>query len=151
MGYGDPDYESYLKHLVYENGLDQHVHFVGYVNGASQLIEEADVLLNCSVNKAFGRVTIEAMKAGTIVVGANSGGTAELVDNGSTGLLYEPHNPADLAEKLRQLISTPQLMATMATTGRTWATSRFTLERYAGEILALLEGVTIGREHQGRN
>ena len=54
---------------------------------------DADVALMCSSSEAFGRTTVEAMKLGRPVIGADAGGTAELVRDGWNGLLYPPATP----------------------------------------------------------
>lgn len=50
----------------------------------------------------------EAFMAGLPVVGARIGGIADLVDDGRTGLLYDPASAADLEAALRRLIERPE-------------------------------------------
>ena len=58
--------------------------------------------------EAFGRVTAEGMMAGKIVIGSNTGGTAELIGrNEQRGYLYIWNNPDELAEKIKYVISHP--------------------------------------------
>jgi glycosyltransferase involved in cell wall biosynthesis len=47
--------------------------------------------------EGFGRVTVEAMKVGRPVVGANGGGTVELIRDGWNGLFYRLGDAVDLA------------------------------------------------------
>lgn len=56
----------------------------------------------------------EALMAGIPVVGARIGGIADLVENGVTGLLYEPTRPIELAAALRRLIQDPGLLPTLS-------------------------------------
>ena len=53
----------------------------------------------------FGMTVVEAMAAGLPVVATQNGGTRETTDGGRAGLLTDPHEPGDIAEKLLRLLS----------------------------------------------
>jgi glycosyltransferase involved in cell wall biosynthesis len=57
----------------------------------------------------------EAFMAGVPVVGASIGGIAELVDNGRTGLLYNPHSTSELTAALGLLVERPEVLAGLQT------------------------------------
>ena len=61
----------------------------------------------------------EAFMAGIPVVGARIGGIADLVDDGRTGLLYDPSSPAELEAALRRLIENPEHLKELAGLART--------------------------------
>jgi glycosyltransferase involved in cell wall biosynthesis len=56
----------------------------------------------------------EAFQAGLPVVGSRLGGTADLVADGTNGLLYEAFSAADLAAALRRLLEEPGLLDRLA-------------------------------------
>jgi len=149
VGSGNPKYRKYLHELVSENKLDEYVQFVGYVENPFPFMESADVGLICSRCEAFGRVTVEVMKLGKPLVGARSGGTAELIRDGFNGLLYTPGDYKELAEKLRYLYEHPDLAQQMGKNGLQWATERFSQDRYGEEILTILDQV-VGRKSKLR-
>jgi len=97
----------------------------------------ADLVVVCSRDEAFGRVTVEAMKAGKPVIGARSGGTAELIREGENGLLYTPGEVAELAGAIRRVAHDRILAGRLAECGRGWASETFTSDRY-GELFALV-------------
>ena len=68
--------------------------------------------------ETFGRVIIEAFAAGTPVVASRMGAMAELIDEGRTGLLFEPGDPDDLALKIRELMDHPARLARMREAAR---------------------------------
>lgn len=74
------------------------------------VVGEAHALIMPSVwNETFGRTTVEAFAKGTPVVGSRIGGTAELIDEGRTGWLFEPGSAVDLHAKLKQaLVQSPE-------------------------------------------
>ena len=57
--------------------------------------------------------------AGIPVVGARIGGIADLVDDGRTGLLYDPTSPPELQAALRALIDNPDRLNELAEFART--------------------------------
>lgn len=61
----------------------------------------------------------EAFMAGIPVVGARIGGIADLVDDGRTGLLYDPTSPVELETALRGLIENPRRLNELAELART--------------------------------
>ena len=138
IGRGDPKYLSVLLGLVAENQVHRHVEFVGYVENPIPFMESADAVLMCSRFEGFGRVTVEAMRAGKPVIGARSGGTVELIRDGFNGLLYTPGSHTELAERIRYLYEQPSLAARMGQNGRRWASVQFTEKRYAEGVLDVL-------------
>jgi len=138
VGDGNPKYRDYLQELVSENELDRYVKFIGYVENPFPFVKSADVVLMCSRNEAFGRVTVEAMKIGKPVIGARSGGTIELIRDGFNGFLYTPGDYKELATKIKYLYEHPDVVRDMGYNGLQWATERFTKKRYGEEVLAVL-------------
>lgn len=69
-------------------------------------------------NEVFGMVAAEAMAHGVPVVVAQVGGLADLVDDGVTGLLFEPGNATDLADKLKRLWHDRRLCRRLGVAGR---------------------------------
>jgi glycosyltransferase involved in cell wall biosynthesis len=97
----------------------------------------------------FGRVIIEAFARGTPVLAANIGGTAELIEHGSTGLLFRPRDGADLARAV-EMISTDQgFAANSRVAARASYESRFTAERNYHQLMAIYTHVqpSLARHH----
>lgn len=61
--------------------------------------------------ETFGRVAIEAFAKGTPVVAADIGPLGELVEEGRTGLRFEPGRPDDLASKVEEFLAAPDPQA----------------------------------------
>ncbi|WP_288153552.1 glycosyltransferase family 4 protein [Phocaeicola sartorii] len=88
--WGDKDgpYKKKLFNMVASLGLENKVIFHGFEKRVDIIYSEMDVLLMCSHCEGFGRVTIEAMQRGIPVLGFNSGGTTELIEDGFNGYLF---------------------------------------------------------------
>lgn len=66
----------------------------------------------------FPRTLVEAFACGLPVIASRLGAMAELIDDGFTGLLFEPGNAKDLAEKLQWADSHPEEMLKMGREAR---------------------------------
>jgi glycosyltransferase involved in cell wall biosynthesis len=128
-----PDRKS-LEALAKAEGVQERIFLTGFLRDPVPVMEAADVILVCSRIEGFGRVTVEAMRLGKPVVAAASEGTLELVRDGFNGLLYEPGNPEQLADKLLLLVQSPSLRMELGRNGRYWA-QRFSLEAYGATVL----------------
>ncbi len=102
------------------------------------VMQQADILLMCSRKEAFGRVTVEGMKAGKPVIGAGSGGTKELIRDGYNGFLYTFGDYRELAEKVKYLCQHPDEAGQMGENGKQWALEKFNIEHYTEEVLTVL-------------
>lgn len=141
VGDGGKSFRAALHQQVADHGLEQRVEFVGYVENPMQCMRVADVVLVCSHWEAFGRVTVEAMLAGRPVIGTASGATAELIQDGVTGLLYDSGNHDELADKIQYLYENSEERLRLGGAARIWVADRFTQERYAKEVFDLLSEV----------
>lgn len=139
--YGSNQYVQVLEKLIRDEHLEQHVHFLGEVDDMEKLRSNMDMELVCSWCEAFGRVTVEAMCAEIPVIGANTGGTPEILEDGKTGMLYPLHDVENLAEKIRYLYENPAVAAQMGQNGKARAIEHFSMDRTAQEINRVIEMV----------
>ena len=100
VGNRNPEYEKVLKKYISDNSLENYITFVDFTKNIQEIRKNIDIALVCSKNEALGRVTIESMLSDILVIGANSGGTAEIIQDGKTGYLYRSEDEVDLTEKV---------------------------------------------------
>jgi glycosyltransferase involved in cell wall biosynthesis len=137
VGDGDPAYLRHCRALAEALGVGRRVEFRGYLADPWPAYLAADAALMCSPWEAMGRVTAEAMAAGRPVVGFDNAGTAELIEHERTGLLYRG-GPQALADSLARLIEDPTLAGRLGQQAGRAARQRFTTERCAGQVYAVL-------------
>jgi len=140
-GTGDAEYRRHIEWLVERNDLTDRVHMPGYSDDPLPLLNTADVVLICSRREAFGRVTVEGMKLGKPVIGARSGGTPEIVQQGETGLLYTPGDAEELAARIGRLHADRRLRDCLGARARVRARERFNQENYGREVEEILRRV----------
>lgn len=88
----------------YQKKQTSYIKLLGHLN-ADQMSEEMKqasyLVMPSEWYEGFPMVLVEAFAHGLPVVASRLGGMAEIVEDGITGLLFEPGNPNDLARKIR--------------------------------------------------
>jgi glycosyltransferase involved in cell wall biosynthesis len=134
MGGHAPWYLKKLGKIVREENLEKYVRFHEFCEDPYSVVNQADIVLLSSRHEAFGRVTIEAMLLKKPVIGTNSGATPELIREGHNGLLYEPGDYRQLADKIGYLIEHREKIREFGENGFEFAKTTFTKETYGGEL-----------------
>ncbi|MCW2932323.1 MAG: glycogen synthase [Actinomycetia bacterium] len=110
-----------------------------------QLLTHALAFVCPSVYEPLGIVNLEAMACGTAVVASRVGGIPEVVDDGVTGLLVPPDDPAALADALSALVGEPGRADAYGRAGRERAVAEFswpTVAAATADLYAELAGGT---------
>jgi glycosyltransferase involved in cell wall biosynthesis len=99
---GDGTALDELKNLAVENQVENQVIFVGQKNRQwiKENLQNFELLIQPSFYEGFGLTVIEGFAAGLPVIASNLDGPKELFGILNSGLLVEPGNPSDLAEKI---------------------------------------------------
>lgn len=126
--FGDTGFETALHEQVRDRGLADRIHFLGFRNDIARLMSAVDIIVHASTApEPFGRVIAEAMMAGTPVIASAAGGALEIVEDGVSGLLVPPGDPAALTVAIKRLVADPQQTTMIAQTAHTVVQARFSL------------------------
>lgn len=87
IGSGTGEYIDQIKNCIKSKELESHIEILPFHLDLRNIRRNADIALMCSKNEALGRVTIESMLSENIVIGTNSAGTAEIIEDGVNGYL----------------------------------------------------------------
>jgi glycosyltransferase involved in cell wall biosynthesis len=145
-GGGDADYVADLRRLIQSEKLESYVTLVGpqSPDAMPELYSRSDMLLFTSLwDEPFGRVLVEAMAAGVIVLGTATGGARELLVDNENALLFPPGDADRLAARLLEVVDSPALRQRLIEGGRQTAIERFDSQRMADEIEAYLERMVV--------
>ena len=141
IGDGQKEHKDYLKKLCLELDIAKRIVFTGYRNDVPQILSRCKLLLMPSWNEPFGRVIIEAMAAGIPVVGTNSGGAKEIIQEGTTGYLVPPKKPEEIAKKIIYLFHHPDLAKQMGNNGKKVVEERFSVQNYTRGVENIIREV----------
>lgn len=92
-------------------------------------------------NDATSRAVLQAMATELPVIGGSQGAIAEVLDDGQSGLLVHPEEPADVARAMVHLASQADLRTKMGVRGRTKVLAQHTQERRGQRLLGLYRRV----------
>lgn len=140
-GDGKPNYIWALKKYIKKRGLEENISILPFQENLVELRKQASYAITSSQNEALGRVTVEAMLAGNLVIGAKSGGTLEIIgEEEERGFLYELHNSEDLANAMLRAIQYPEeLKNTMRQKAQMYAENTFDSRQYGKGLLKLYD------------
>ena len=117
-------------------GLERSVRLAGFQKDPRSLLRAGTVCVLPSRAEPFGLALVEAMALGRPCVATRAGGPLEIVEEGTSGLLVPPGDPAALAAALRQLLADPVLRGHLGAGARARYEDRFTVERMGASVLA---------------
>lgn len=108
---------SRLQKITTDLNIQNHVSFLGALSEKEiiQLYRESDLFILLSRHEGtdvegFGLVFLEAAACGLPSLGGRSGGIPDAIDEGKTGWLVAPESLSEITNKLRGLLTTPNLL-----------------------------------------
>ncbi len=125
-----------LEKLIKNLNLDDKVTLTGTQNEIARLLKSSDLFVLPSLREAFGLAIVEAMDVGIPVIGSNTGGIPEIIEDGKTGLLVEPKDLESLKDKILQLIENQPLRQKL-----TYVASHHVKKFDAGEMVKKTEKI----------
>lgn len=118
--------------------------FAGFLRGheLADAFASADVFLLPSRTETLGLVLLESMAAGCPVVAPKAGGTADIIEDGVTGHLYDPNDAAGPIAAVAQLLASAEHHRAVRRQARldaqrwSWSAATRQLEAYYRRVLA---------------
>lgn len=135
---GKKKYAAHLKQYVKELGLEEHIHFLGYVPMPlmPSLYREAAALVFPSLYEGFGFPLLEAMACGCPVIASNTSSMPEVC--GDAALYFDPLHKDSLTLSIEKLISDQTLRTQLQKKGLIQS-KKFSWEQTAQTLKTLIE------------
>lgn len=94
--------KNYLERRIRELGIEEYITFLGFVPDEMipVWLNAADIFVMPSTRETFPIVMLKTLASGTPFVGSAIGAVPEVITSEEFGLLVEPADPKDLAEKI---------------------------------------------------
>lgn len=118
-----PGFETRVHELAERLGVADRITITGEQSNPFPVVRAADVCVTASRIEAFGRTTLEYLALGKPVVASRTGGSAELIEEGESGYLYQPGDAAALATALSHYSANRSLIAVHGRAASTLAES----------------------------
>ncbi|MFV0292163.1 MAG: glycosyltransferase [Paracoccus sp. (in: a-proteobacteria)] len=99
-------------------GIAGQIHVMGFRRPVDRYMAGLDIILVTALNEPFGRTLIESMYLGTPVIATAHGGNPEAINDGQTGFLVPPEDPAAFTAPALKLLDNPGLYDDIVTLAR---------------------------------
>ena len=132
-------YSVGIQNLVKLLSLQKRLFFTGFRKDVPGIMDDIDILLHTPIEpEPFGRVIIEAMAAGTVVVAFDNGAIGEILSDG-TGLLVSPFDIEGLTQGISTLLKDRALYKKIAEKSVDYVRARFDSPLLISRIEKILE------------
>ncbi len=130
---------SKLKKLSTDLGIEQKVHFLGWLSPdqLKSMLQTLTLFVMPSLREAFGVAALEAQACGIPVVASNIDGIPEVVINKKTGILVPPHDSTALANGIIALLQKNDLRKDMGAAGRNFVKQNYSWTNSVKQMIEL--------------
>lgn len=146
-GSARPKYHQMARDL----GVWDRVEWLGTLDRERpRIYREADVFACPCVLASFGVVLLEALASGTPLVCADNIGFHQVIRDGMPGRFHTPHDPADMAAGIAELLDDPERRREWGALGRRLTEERYAWTGVADRIAAVYEEIHAARAGRPR-
>ncbi len=126
---GDGALRKKFEARIAGSGLSKHFLFLGRRNDVPRILASCDLAVLPSKAEGLPNAVLEYLAAGLPTVATRVGGNAEIIEDGKTGLLVPPQDPARLAEAVLRLLREPGFADGLGKNGRAYVASEFSYRK----------------------
>ncbi len=132
---GTGSYEAELREKIRELGLEDAAIMAGFRPDVGAVLSAMDLQLNASyVSETSSLSIIEGFSISLPALCSRTSGNPYLVNEGVSGLLFEPRSAEDMAAKIRLVMDSPELYSGLSRGALREYEKRFTGERFAADL-----------------
>jgi 1,2-diacylglycerol 3-alpha-glucosyltransferase len=144
--------EKVIARLSSDPTLGKAVRYVGRVSEGEKpaLLSQSKLWVMPSTADTSSISALEAMSSGAVCIASNMGGPAEIIRNGETGFLVDPHDPAILAKTIAHALSNAHDLTEMSHRARAAVMDYFSTERMADHYMEIYEGEVRSHSEKAR-
>jgi glycosyltransferase involved in cell wall biosynthesis len=138
---GGPDFEQ-VTNLVNESGCTERIELLGVKSPDELRTLHRGALafvLPSRAGECLPLVYLEALAAGTPVIGTDTGGASEVIHYGENGFLLAPGDVAGTAGALQALLADEALRRSMGARGQRLVADKYTWQKCAAEYLEVYQ------------
>jgi L-malate glycosyltransferase len=126
-----------LRSLAASLGLKDRLVFTGFRPDVGNFYSLADLFVMSSVQEGLGTAVLDALAMEKPVVATRAGGIPEIIEDGKTGRLVEPENPAALSEGIIDMLLHSERAGQMAAQGRLRVETNFSIRAMVEKNIAV--------------
>ena len=135
---GDGSERPNIEKLIKGLDLEHKVLLLGQLTDAKKYLPAFDIFVLPSVKEGFPWSLIEAMAAKLPVIATRVGAIEEIIDDQKNGLIIEPRNPNQIADKIKLILSDDRIKQELGIQAHQKILFKFSLEKMFHEVEELL-------------
>jgi glycosyltransferase involved in cell wall biosynthesis len=136
---GDGAIRSELECRAVRQGLGSRVVFTGFRTDVPKLLSQVALSVLPSLSEGLSNTLLESMASGVPVIATRVGGNPEIIEDGVSGLLVAPRDPAALANAMILVLESPDLAKRIGQAGKRKITEMFSMERSIRDVEGLYQ------------
>ncbi len=138
---GRGSYLTELQTQIDVEGVTDIVDLAGFVpdDDLRAILQRAGCVIIPSLYEPFGIVALEGMAAGAPTIVARTGGLAEIVEGTGAGMLFEPGNHHDLAQRIREVLTDAKVATAMSKKAAKLISDQYTWHAIAVSTIGVYE------------
>jgi len=139
---GDGTLKKELEDLTINLGLERNIKFLGSIDNRKlpSYYSKADIFVGPSINEGFGRTFVEAGLCGCALIGARTGGILDIIKHKKNGLLCNPGDEKDLAEKVIFLLKNKKIRDNLAENAKN-NLKKFDIDKTTNQYIKIMGGI----------
>lgn len=142
-------YHQRIHELIQTHQLGDAVKLAPGHGDVALFYHAIDAFALCSAGETFGNVTIEAMAMGLPIIGTNTSGTPEILEQGHCGALIPPHDAMALAAVIHQFQCDSNLRVRLGNRARERFNQCYTLQHSVAQLMQVIHDINTSEHAQG--
>lgn len=138
-GYSDPGYFDKLRRLIAEEGVEEKVHFEGYVNNPTLYISASTTTTTTTHGEALPNLMVESFALSKVVFSSDIPQMVDLIDDGKNGFTHSLQDLEGFADKMEAVYRNPELRKKIETEARKTYLDRYEPRLVAGKYRKVYE------------
>jgi glycosyltransferase involved in cell wall biosynthesis len=126
---GDGPLRNEVEQQINQLGLNSYFVLLGFRRDVKQLLGVFDLFILPSLSEGLPNAVLEAMACSNPVVATAVNGVVEVVEDGKTGFLVPPADPARMADAVIKMLGSPENLKVMGKYGRERVATHFSVEQ----------------------
>jgi len=148
---GDGPMRGSIERSIAEIGMADRIRILGTMPEGRALVGGVDVVVQAAIGEGLPNALLEAAAAGRAILATDSGGTSEVVIDGTTGLLVPMEDRKAMAEGMARLIDDPGLRERLGSAARAHVERTFGMERFLRDWEDLYAGLIESKRSDRRH
>lgn len=136
---GHPEELDSLVELTHQLGLEKNITFLGGIQNIPDFLSKIDIFALPSRSEGFGISLVEAMAMEVPCIASHLEGPSEVLCSGKFGVLFQPEDPRNLAERLHQMLEEYAEHKQIARTAGSYVRNQYNIESMCDRLEALIK------------